>query len=178
MAPIMDPRFAAKRRQTIEAEQEESQRDARLEYIKPLIMLVVGAGGVITWYMVSGGVADEDGERISGFALAVTYLIVFAISLACGVLGLWIASKLWLGGVGYLGLSIIRLAGVYAVTDFVGMVVSPLPMLGWIIKGVVYISLLMWLFELEPGDSILLAVITFAVKVLAGIAIMMIMLSA
>jgi hypothetical protein len=175
MSPITDPRYAASRREQIDKEQSDSAREARMEYIKPLIMLLVGIGSVITWHLANGDVVDEDGERTPALGIVAIYLVVFVISLVCGVIGLWLASKLWLGGVGYLGLSILRLAGIYAITDLVGMVVSGLPLLGWFIKAVVYVSLLMWLFELEATESIMLALITFVVKVAATIVVMLVM---
>ena len=177
MSPITDPRYAASRREQFDKERADSDRDARMEYIKPLIMLLVGVGGVITWCLANGDVVDEDGERTPALGIAAIYLVVFAISLVCGVIGLWLASKLWLGGVGYLGLSILRLAGIYGVTDLVGMVVSGIPLLGWLIQAVVYISLLMWLFELEATESIMLALITFVVKIAATTVVMLIMFS-
>lgn len=95
------------------------------------------------------------------------YPVIIAVELVFGLLGLWIAAKLWLGGVGPLGLGILRLAGIYAITDLIAMLVAPLMILGWFIRVVVYVGLLAWLFDLEPNDSIIVALITWLLKLVA-----------
>ena len=88
-----------------------------------------------------------------------------------GVAGLWLAAKLWLGGAGPLGLAILRLAGIYAMTDLIGIVVAPLLMVGWLIKIAVYVAMLAWLFDFEIAESIMVALITFVLKVIGAVAI-------
>ncbi len=44
MSPVDDPRFSgAHRTERIQQQREESERQTRLEYIKPLLMLALGA---------------------------------------------------------------------------------------------------------------------------------------
>ena len=78
---------------------------------------------------------------------------------------------MWLGGVGPLGLAIVRLAGIYAATDLIAILAAPLLFLGWFVYLVCYVGLLAWLFDLEAIESIMLALITFVLKIIAGFAI-------
>lgn len=154
--PIEDPRYAAKRRERLLDEQADAAAAARLEYIKPIVMLVGGVAVVMGMSVTAGG------------REALLYPIVLAIELVFGVLGLYVATKLWLGGVGPLGLAILRLAGIYAVTDVVSLLTQPLLIVGWLITAAVYVGLLAWLFELEVMESVILALITFLLKLIAG----------
>lgn len=72
-----------------------------------------------------------------------------------------------------LGLAILRLAGIYAATDLISLVVAPLMIVGWIIHVVCYVGLLAWLFDLQIAESVILAVITFVLKVAGGAVIVL-----
>jgi hypothetical protein len=149
-------------------DREAGAQAARMEYIKPLVMLVAG-GAVVMGVRLLSGAGDSD--ELSGAALAALYPIGLAIELAFGVAGLWVAAKLWMGGAGPLGLAILRLAGIYAATDLIAIVVAPLLALGWFIKITLYVVMLAWLFDFEIVESIMVAVITFVLKFLAALAI-------
>ena len=161
MSPIPDPRFSKTRRaETLRKEREAGDLAARMEYIKPLVMLVIGGTAVMGVRFFSAG---------AGAALL--YPVALSIELVFGVAGLWLAAKLWLGGAGPLALAILRLAGIYAATDLIASLVSPWMFLGWAIHIACYLGLLTWLFELDLADSIMLAVITFLLKVLGAFTI-------
>ena len=85
--------------------------------------------------------------------------------------GLWVASVLWLGGAGPLGLGILRLAGIYAMYDLISIIVAPLHMVGWLITISLYVVMLAWLFDFDIRDSIAVALITFLLKFFAGVMI-------
>lgn len=55
MSPVHDPRFAGSRDSNLKKEREDAARAHRMEYIKPLVMLVIGAGGVMGKLYASGG---------------------------------------------------------------------------------------------------------------------------
>ena len=167
MSPLIDPSYSAKRQTVLQKEREESERATRMEYIKPLAMFAIGIPIVIVVML------SEGDSEISGMGLVFIYAVTFAFSLGAGVAGLWLASHLWLGGAGPLFLCILRLAGIYAITDAVGQFAGGLMMLSWLIPGVVYMALLMWLFELEPGESLILAMITYVLKVAAAVVLML-----
>ena len=56
-------------------------------------------------------------------------------------------------------------------TDLIGALLGELAFVGWLIRLVCYVAMLAWLFELDLGDSILLAILTFVLKIGAGLAL-------
>lgn len=169
MPPVHDPRFSsARKQQTYQQEQLEAQRLGRWEYHKPLIMLGAGVAGCIAIAAFQG---REVGAGAVALSFAAVYPLILAVELAFGIIGLWLAAKIWLGGVGYLTLAILRLAGIYALTDAIALLLEPLLLVGWLIRIAIYLGLLAWLFELEIQDSIFVGLITWFVKIAAGIGI-------
>ncbi len=166
MSPVHDPRYShARWGKNREQEVAASEREARLAWLVPLGMLVVGAGAVMGVRALSGGI-----EGLSGPALAALYPAGLAFEVAVGVLGLWVAAKLWLGGADTLGLAIVRLAGIYAAIDVLFLV--PLPVfVTWVAAVIAYVGLLAWLFDLEHQDAAILAFITFVLKVVVGVGV-------
>jgi hypothetical protein len=169
MSPVHDPRFSeARREKGTLLDQQAGEHAARLEYIKPLALLVVGGVAVMAVLLLRG---TDDPDGASGAVRALVYPIGLALELAFGVAGLWVAAKLWLGGAGPLDLAILRLAGIYAMTDLIGIVVAPLQMVGWLITLVLYVVMIAWLFDFEVIESAFVALITFLLKVFAGVVI-------
>ena len=175
MSPIQDPRFSSERkRETLQQDREAGDRAARMEYIKPTVMLLLGGGIVVGSLLFSG---STDPDEISGIGGALLYVLILSIELIVGVAGLWAAAAIWLGGMGPLGLGILRLAGIYAMTDMIGLFLGELAFVGILIKIVCYVAMLAWLFDLDHTDSFLLALLTFALKIGAGITLAAIFLS-
>ncbi len=146
MPPIQDPRFSKARwNETLQEQREATERASRMEYIKPLLMLVIG-GGVVMALSTFAGSGDPD--EFSRPVAALLYPVGLVFELFFGVAGLWLATKLWLGGVGPLGLAILRLAGIYAATELIAILAAPLQFLGWFVYLVCYVGLLAWLFDL------------------------------
>lgn len=86
MSPVHDPRFTRPRRdENLQSHREADEQTARMEYIKPLVMLLVGGLVVMGLYMVT---TPEDPDGTSGVVLAALYPIGLAIELAFGVAGL------------------------------------------------------------------------------------------
>ncbi len=169
MTPIQDPRFSnIRKRETLQQDRDAGERAARMEYIKPTVMLLLGGGMVMGSLLFSGGAGPDE---MSGIGSALLYVLGISIELIVGVAGLWAASAIWLGGMGPLRLGILRLAGIYAMTDMIGLFLGELAFVGWLIQLVCYVAMLAWLFELDIGDSILVAFLTFVLKIGAGIAI-------
>ncbi|MCH8211226.1 MAG: hypothetical protein IIB99_07610 [Planctomycetes bacterium] len=161
MSPIQDPRFShAHKSQMRQQDRDAGERAARMEYIKPTVMLLLG-GGIVVGSVLSSGSAGS----------ALLYVLVLSVELIVGVAGLWAASAIWLGGMGPLGLGILRLAGIYAMTDMIALFLGELAFVGLLIQLVCYVAMLAWLFELDPAESILLAILTFGLKIVAGFAI-------
>ncbi|MEE9131488.1 MAG: hypothetical protein V3T84_15835 [Phycisphaerales bacterium] len=158
MSPIQDRRFSkVHKRETLQQDRDAGERAARMEYIKPTVMLLLG-GGIVVGYLLSS----------DGVGSALLYVLVMSVELIVGVAGLWAASAIWLGGMGPLGLGILRLAGIYAMTDMITLFLGELAFVGWLIRLVCYVAMLAWLFDLDPADSIFLAILTFVLKIGAG----------
>jgi hypothetical protein len=150
-------------------EREEFSKDtARWAYLKPLIMFGIGAGIML---MVGG--ASQGGW---GAAL---YLIKYAVEVPVGVLVFWLCCLVYLGFDAPMHLTALRLAGIYAVTDVVGLVAGfvPFPILPMVITLTVYIGLLMDLLDLDIQDAVILGFITGAAKMYAGGAIVYLLLT-
>ncbi len=165
MSPIQDPRFShAHKSQMLQQDRDAGERAARMEYIKPTVMLLLGGGIVMGSLLSSGGAGS-----------ALLYVLFISIELIVGVAGLWAASAIWLGGMGPLGLGILRLAGIYAMTDMITLFLGELAFVGWLIRLVCYVAMLAWLFDLDPAESIFLAILTFVLKIVAGITLLAIL---
>jgi hypothetical protein len=164
MSPVQDPRFSAARREQIaEKDREMFERAARAEVTIPLAILGVCGIAVLGHDVLA-----------AGWEGAAVRLVYYIIQLLLGVLGLWVAATLWLGGAGPLSLAVLRLAAIYTVYDLIliGATAMGLAFLAWFICAVVYISLLAWLFDLEWMDALILAVVTFVIKVAVGAALL------
>ncbi len=136
MSPVHDPRFSRARwEERLAEDREASRRSDRAEYVKPLVMLLVGGGVVMGRLLLSPG-------ETAAATTALLYPVLLAIELAFGVAGLWVVAKLWLGGAGPLGLAILRLAGIYTAVDLLAVIIAPLFFVGWLIQLVCYVCLL------------------------------------
>ena len=147
----------------MDEDRRDAERAARIEYLKPLFMLVIGGSVVQVLLFTQEG----------WWALA--YPVVMLIELAFGVAGLWLSCKLLVGGVGYLGLAILRLAGIYAAMDVLGLFAANFGCIGLIIQLVIYVGLLAWLFEFEWRDAVIVAFVTFMIKLGAGLVLAMVL---
>jgi len=71
-------------------------------------------------------------------------------------------------------LTALRLAGVFAVTDALSTLISPLPIgwvAGWLIVGIVWIGLMVTVMEIDKEDALIFGVISFAAKVAIAMAL-------
>jgi hypothetical protein len=142
------------------------RRDARWEYFKPLLMLAIG-GGLTLLILALAGDAEE----------ALSYSIAFAIKLPVGLAVFLMCCYLWIGFDAPIRLTILRLAGIFAVVDLVALVVgyplSGVPVLGTygvlLIAGGVYVGLLMDMLELDLQDACIVGLITYVVWVVGGL---------
>lgn len=91
MSPIPDPRFSKARwDKRLEQDREAGQHASRMEYIKPLVMLIVGAAVMMgVWAFADSGMADAP----TGPVAALLYPVWLSVELVFGVIGLWVAAK-------------------------------------------------------------------------------------
>jgi hypothetical protein len=143
-------------------------RAAWWDFIKPACIVLIGLCIVIAW--MSGAAESAEAPSAIG-TLVAGYLLRLAVQVAVGVAGLWILAHTWLGGAGPLHLAVVRLAAIYIVVDVIWIALSGFLLAAFVVGVFTYLGLLMWFFELEPAESLLLALITFFLK-LAVIALL------
>jgi hypothetical protein len=154
----------------VERARADSRRRSRMDVLYPLVL--VGAGLVMI--AMAGGAGT--GAAFAPAGLTIAYFAGLVLSVALGVAALWVASHLWLGGAGPLPLAVLRLAAVYAVVDGVAVIAAPLLIIGWLLALAVYIGLMMWLFELDARDAVMLTALTFLIKLGASLVLVPILL--
>lgn len=149
---------------------EDRKRTVRSAYQTPLLMFFIGILAAIS---IRAGLAQHDGDSVSGALLY--YAVAYSASYIIGLVVLAIAARL----VGYsapVGLTMIRLAGIYAVMDAINPLLMFLPILGWIVSIFIYVQLMMSLLDLELQDAMILGVLTFAAKVIVVMAVLSLLL--
>lgn len=146
-----------------EREMEESQRQAKLAFIKPACMLV---GGLAATTLIL--VMQSSGAAIPG------YLIAFAIGFVVSLVVYFVCSVIFIGFDEPFPLTALRLAGVYAVTDALSTLMAPLPIgwvAGWLIVGIVWIGLMVAVMEIDTEDAVIFGVISLVAKIAIGLAL-------
>jgi len=165
MSPVNDPRYSKARwNEAHQAEQQDAEAVARMEYIKPLVL--VAAGVPIGMLLATRGAA--------GVEAAVGWLIFLGLSIVLSMIALFISGRLFLGGGGPLGLDILRIAGAATIADAVylllagGFSPSLMSVLG---ASFVFVGLVVWLFDMDLEDAALLAIIIWVLRILLAVAI-------
>jgi len=158
MSPYVDPRAVGDRwQQQLERERQASVTAARMEYIKPLIMLVLG------WiFWVAYNLATEHAGLAAVIPLTVGWAIMMAISIVAGLLGLIVTCKLFGDDAGLLTLAFVRLAGIYSVIMLVAVLCGHFAgCFGLLITLGIMAGLIAWLFEWELRQGLIVAVVTW-----------------
>jgi hypothetical protein len=138
---------------------------ARWDFLKPLFLLLIGLGIVVGWLSHAGAEAADAAVAANTMAALVGgYFLRLAVQVAVGVGGLWVAANLWLGGAGPLHLAFVRLAAIYVTVDVIWIALGGFAPAAFLVGLLSYLFLLMWLFELDLGESFMLALITFCLK--------------
>ena len=137
----------------------------RREYIKPAAWLGVGVVGVAISLLIQG---EPLGVVLYGAGLFLEIVIGYAV--------FWCCQKWLIGDEAPFLLSILRLAGIYALTDLVGELAGLLPIIivPSLITFVAYMALLMDAFDLEFSDAWLLAILTGVTKFAVAVCVMLI----
>lgn len=140
-----------------EKNRENSEAVRRDTYIKPLVYFAVGFGIVSLIQLLSGGIDD-----------LLFYAVGYAIQVPIGVAVYWVCCLIWIGFDAPVHVTALRLAGIYALVDLASAIFSfvPIPIIGWVAPLLIYVGLLMDLLELDLQDAVIVALITFLVKVL------------
>jgi hypothetical protein len=157
MTPVHDPRFGGAHRQAaLDYARQENRRAERRAYIIPLVMLAVGWLAMIAYPVI----ADRAG-LLDAMAATGVWLLILAISMVAGLLGLIVTCKLFGDDAGNLLLALIRLAGIYAIVMVVGTLLSGLMCLGFALTLAIMAGLVALLFEMEFKEGVVVAVVTW-----------------
>jgi hypothetical protein len=143
---------------------ETSQQTVKWAYLKPLIMMGIGLA------LVMGLAVGQYGE-----GAAVLYLMKYAVGVPIGGAVFWVCCLMWIGFDAPFHLTLIRLAGIYAVVDAVALATGFLPVLivGRVITLAVYIALLADLMDMDYTDAIFVGLATGLAKFFAMLLIIM-----
>lgn len=165
MSPVHDPRFSkAKWGKARAAEQEESRRSDRAEYIKALAVLAVGvpASFLLMRRQFSAGFA----------AAAVGYVVWLVLSVAAATGGLLVSVKLFLGDAGPPLLSILRVAAAVSAASAAYALLGGgrVPVMSAGLAGIgVYALATVWLFDMDIQDAALCGAITLGLVVAVSV---------
>jgi hypothetical protein len=165
MSPVHDPRFSkAAWDKSRAAEQEESRRGGRAEYVKALAVLAAAlpASFLLMRREFPGGIAAAAGG----------YLLWLALSVGAAAGGLLISAKLFLGDAGPLLLSIVRIAAAVTTASAVYALLGGgrAPGITAGLAGIgVYALATTWLFDMDLQDAALCGAITLGLVVAVSI---------
>lgn len=146
---------AAKRRENAKAA-------ARSAYLSPLLMCVVSVCVLAGIYAISG---EPSVLLVHGVSLLFT--------LPTGLAVYFFLCMVWLGSDDSWPLTTLKLAAIYLTCDAASaaMGLTGIPIIPWLATIVLYITLLMKMLDLEQGEAIIVAGLTFAVRMFVGIGI-------
>lgn len=144
----------------------EASRQMRREYLNAALLMAGGIAGVAVLLALSG---DLD--------LLPLYLLRFAVMIPTGVLGFFLCSMIWIGFDAPWTLTAIRLAAIYALAEIVWLLMGfvPVPIVGWLVPLLAYVSLLAKYLDLDWNDAFIVAVVTGVLRLLIGMGLVMLM---
>ena len=164
MSPIHDPRFSqTKRDDALQLEREASKQSSRFEYVKPLVIFGIAFPFSLILVANSGG-WDQDVTTASilGF-----FVIGFGLSLLLAMVALLIAAKILIGGFGFLGLAVLRMASVLAVFDVVSLLLGGglnISIFPGLVATIILAGMIVWLFDFDLTEGALVAIIICVLK--------------
>jgi len=142
---------------------QDNKRTVRDAYRRPLIYLGVGLAGLAIVALIQRNPMDIP-----------FYLLRYAIEVPAGVTAFLLCCVLWVGFDAPVHLIALRLAGIYALVDFITTIAGAFTygLLAFPVGGLFYISLLMKELDLDMQDAVIVGLITFICKLVfyAGVA--------
>lgn len=135
---------------------EDSRRIAREAYQRPAVMFAIGFAGIAGTLLYRGNAMGIVAE-----------LVKWVVEVPVGVGVYWVCCLTFLGFDAPMRLVALRLAGIYALVDFVYVLLSFQPVWIWPtgLSGLLYIYLLMEELEMDRGDAVIVGMLTFVAKV-------------
>lgn len=146
-------------------------------YTIPLVLTAIGVVVVLLIDFIVGAITGSSvttSWATAGAASALSYVILFPLMLSVGFVVYVVCSMMFIGFDEPLGVTFVRLAAVYALTDVAQAIIRPIPFIGWfavnwVIVGTIYVGLLMQIMELELEDAWFIAVLSFLVKLVVTV---------
>ena len=158
------------RARALDRERELAAQARRMEYIKPVLMVLIG-GGILC------GIWGSQ----AGAGVVPVYAIWLTINVAVTMVIFFLCCVLWIGFDAPFHLTAMRLAGIYAVSECAQVVVGsviPFGWIPWIVGLFFFIGLLQSMLDLEMQDAVILAFLTMIAKFVGMIVIFAALMSA
>ncbi len=142
-------------------------------FVGPAIMIGIGLAISVVVFFIQGMMSSTvvgaagGGGIAGGAGTAAWYLAYFIINVVVGFAAYVGCSIAFVGFDEPLGVTFVRLAGVYAVADAVGAVLrSFIPgFIAWPLLAIIYVGLLMQVMELDWEEAWLVSIVTYIVRV-------------
>lgn len=157
MSPVHDPRFTQAHTDARQADVADSRRIERWEYRKALLVFAIALGATALL-----GLA---GTPSPGHIALLWLGIKLLGGLWVAFIALLIAERLFLGDAGPKGLSVLRLAAALAGAQATWQVVGGVPLYGIVLASFAYALLIVWLFDIDFVEALLLAAISWVLVI-------------
>ena len=132
--------------------------DQTRDQIVPLGLLAIGVAALGPAIYLLAGPGADTGQLIGA-------LLYVGVSTGLGIVALLVAGHFLGVNFGTLGTAILKLAGTFAFTNVLSLMLDPLGCMGFLITLAVFLGLLQYLFLLEAADLIWTALIIWLVQV-------------
>jgi len=139
---------------------EEAARGMRREYLIAAGLMIGGLAALAVSVLI-----------MQAPAALLLYLLAYVFLIPIGILGFYICSWIWIGFDAPFMLTVIRLVAIYAAADTLGVLLDDIPAVGFFVPLAVYIALLSKLLDLELSEAIIVAVVTFLLRMVVGLAV-------
>ena len=132
--------------------------DVAKQYKLPALMIVVG---VLILAVIGYSRAGE--EAIGPVLSAIAMMTV--INVVLGLFGLMITASILGVSFGPISSATLKLA---ATVILPLAIAEPIPYFGWLVAMVLYFAMLAWLFDLDPNEAMICAIVLWLIRFLAG----------
>lgn len=122
-----------------------------------LVLLVLG-------FVALGGYGISAAGAGGAAMILLIYGIYAIISVVAGVAAAFITASILGASFGLFGSAVLRLAGIIVFTSAIAVAIP----FGGLLSLIVYIGLLMWLFELDPMEVLVFTIILWLMRFVVG----------
>ena len=155
--PIHDQRFTQAHTDARQADFADSRRIVRWEYRKAVLVLAVALGATL----LLGLVGTQSPIQTALIWLGIKLVGGFAVAF----IALLIAERLFLGDAGPKGLAALRLAAALVGAQATWLVLGGVPLYGIALASLAYAALIVWLFDVDFVEAVLLATISWVLVI-------------